>query len=144
MFVYNGAKIGRIILLYLGKGEKILESIQEEIDRQKIRNGIMLSAIGSARKVVYHRITAIQDTNSDEFLTVSGPIEIGAIQGLIIDGIPHLHITFSDLNKTITGHLEPGCEVQYLAEIAFAELEEAHVVRRRNANGICYMCKKEE
>ncbi|MDD3334744.1 MAG: DNA-binding protein [Eubacteriales bacterium] len=139
MFSYEGAKLGRVFMLYLGKGEDVLKSIQTEIDRQGVRSGVMLSAIGSARKIVYHRISKLIDTNSDEFLTVEGPIEIGAIQGLILEGKPHLHITFSDRSGTYSGHLEPGCEVQYLAEIAFAELLDAPVVRKHNENGISYM-----
>ena len=143
MFTFEGAKLGKLHFIYLSRGENVLESIQEEIDRCGVKQGIMLSAIGSARKMVYHRISKIVNENSDEFLTVEAPVEIGAIQGLIIDGKPHLHVTFSDLENTYTGHLEPGCEIQYLAEIVFAEIEDAPIMRKYTETGVGYLCMKD-
>ena len=55
----------------------------------------------------------------DRFYDLEGPIEIGGIQGLIVDGEPHLHITFNncETGETSTGHIEHGCEVCYLVEV---------------------------
>ena len=101
--------------MHLGKGDKVLESIQSEMDRLGVKNAVLLSAIGSMRKLTFHVITETTDKSVDKFITIEDAIEVGAMQGLILDGEPHLHIICSDKdNNKYVGHLENGCEVQYL------------------------------
>ena len=38
---------GRVIVIHLGKGELLLESIQRALEEQGIKNAVLLSAIGS-------------------------------------------------------------------------------------------------
>ena len=45
----------------------------------------------------------------------------------------------SDSEKTYTGHMEPGCEVQYLAELAILELSELNIKRASDEFGISYI-----
>lgn len=47
MHTFTTNEIGRIIIIHLGKGEDILSSVQSEINRLNVRNGILVSAIGS-------------------------------------------------------------------------------------------------
>ena len=49
MHTFTTNEIGRIIIIHLGKGEDILSSVQSEINRLNVRNGILVSAIGSLR-----------------------------------------------------------------------------------------------
>ena len=142
MKTYVGIGYGRHVLIHLGKGELVLESIQKEIERLNIRSGIVTSGIGSARKIVYHRIGNLAPDPLNLYVTVEGPMEIGAIQGLIVDGEPHLHIVCYGEDGAFSGHLEPGCEIQYLAEISIIELEDADLVRRLDEFGISYIDKR--
>ncbi len=142
MRTYVGSQYGRHVLIHLGKGELVLESIQSEIKRLNIRTGIVTSGIGSARKIVFHRIGSLDNDPLNIFITREAPTEIGAIQGLIIDGEPHLHISCYDENGGYAGHLEPGCEVQYLAEISIIELMDADLVRRLDEFGISYIDRR--
>jgi len=130
------------MILHLGKGEGVLESIQQEITRLGIRNGVVVSGIGSARKIVYHRIADVEDSPTNEFISKEDPIEIGSIQGLIINGEPHLHIMFSCKEESFAGHLEPGCEVQYLAEVMILEMADVDLIRRLDEFGISYIDKR--
>lgn len=139
MRTYYTDHIGKVILIHLNKGEDILESIYSEIQRLGIRNGILVSAIGSLRKTRLHYITTTNEISENHFLTLENPIELGSAQGLIIDGIPHFHLTVSDLKRVYTGHMEPGCEVQYLAELAILELPEANLTRKMDEFGISYL-----
>lgn len=142
MRTYVGDRYGRHVIMHLGKGELVLESIQSEIKRLNIRTGIVTSGIGSARKIVYHRIGNLEKDPLNIFITMEGPTEIGAIQGLIIDGEPHLHITCYGEDGAYAGHLEPGCEVQYLAEVSILELLDADLVRDLDEFGISFINKR--
>lgn len=142
MRTYVGDRYGRHVIMHLGKGELVLESIQSEIERLNIRTGIVTSGIGSARKIVYHRIGNLEKDPLNIFITMEGPTEIGAIQGLVIDGEPHLHITCYGEDGAYAGHLEPGCEVQYLAEVSILELLDADLVRNVDEFGISFINKR--
>lgn len=142
MRTYVGDRYGRHVIMHLGKGELVLESIQSEIKRLNIRTGIVTSGIGSARKIVYHRIGNLEKDPLNIFITMEGPTEIGAIQGLIIDGESHLHITCYGEDGAYAGHLEPGCEVQYLAEVSILELLDADLVRDLDEFGISFINKR--
>lgn len=139
MKTYVGEKYGRHVVMHLGKGELILEGIESEVKRLNIQTGIVTSGIGSACKIVYHRIGDISDSPTNEYITVEGPIEIGSIQGIIIDGQPHLHIVCCDKENAFSGHLEPGSKVQCLVEISMIELLDADYVRKLDDFGITYI-----
>lgn len=137
-------KSGRVVTMHLQKGELLVESIREEAKRLGIDNAVLLCAIGSLRKIVMHVILTTDDLAQNEYLTVEEPIELGAMQGLILDGEPHFHFTCSAPGeKSYTGHVEEGCEVQYLVELSFMELAGIDVERRLDEYGICYIAEKE-
>ncbi len=139
MKTYHTDQIGRVIVIHLGKGEDILESIKSEISRSHIENGILISAIGSLRKASLHFITNTDETAVNKFITIERPIELSSAQGLIIDGEPHFHLTISEPDGLYAGHMEPGCEVQYLAELAILEFKGLQLARRLDPFGISYI-----
>lgn len=54
---------------------------------------------------------------------MEGPLELVSVSGLIADHKPHIHCTMAIRgNKMFTGHLEPGCKVLYLSEVAIGRL----------------------
>lgn len=133
---------GRFVILNLHKGEDVLECIRRETQKLDIRYGAVVSGIGALRRAVYHRITTLEDEPTNEFLTVEAPIEMSALQGLIIDGEAHLHITCCSGDGAFAGHLEKGCEVQYLAEICVAEMTAEDITRRTGPFGVRFIEKK--
>ena len=135
MRTYTTNQYGRTVIIHLGKGEKLLESLTEEIKRLHLKNGILLSAIGSLRKASLHVITSTDDWPVNQFITVEKPIELGAAQGLIING----ELVISEENSLYAGHMEPGCEVQYLAEFAILELLDVDLTRKTDTFGISYI-----
>jgi predicted DNA-binding protein with PD1-like motif len=64
------------------------------------------------------------------------PLEVSSIDGIIANGVPHLHMVVSDHEKAYSGHVEPGCRILYLGEIVIAEFEELELQRRLNSKGI--------
>ena len=144
MQTHTGSEYGRFVLMHLSKGELLLESIQNEMSRLDIIHGIVTSGIGSLRKVVYHRIATIADNPTNEYITIESPTEVLALQGIIVDGEPHLHITCCNTETSFGGHLEPGCEVQYLMEISIIEVKGVNLERCPDAFGVYQIQKKDE
>lgn len=141
-FVSSG--FGRIIVLNLHRGEKLLESIKAKLAEEGIRNAVITSAIGSLQKAVFHRVTGMEPSPVDEFITVEKPLELASLQGVVIDGEPHFHMVVSDLTQSYTGHLEEETTVLYLVEITLAELTDLDIVRRKNDLNIANLYGKSE
>ena len=136
MISYVREGVGRIVIMNLERGDKLLESIRDELIRLDIRNAVITSAIGSLQKVVLHRVTGIEREPVDEFVTIEKPIELASLQGYVLDGHPHFHMVVSDLEQTYTGHLEDGTTVLYLAEVSLLELKNPGLVRVKDENNI--------
>jgi uncharacterized protein len=133
-FIGEGFK--RTVILSLERGDDLLISIKNEVSRLGIKNAVVVSGIGTFEKVVYHRVTSFSSIPEEEFITIEEPIELSCLQGLVIDGQPHLHMTFSDLKNTYSGHLEEGCSILYLAEVMLVEIEGFELDRVKNQDNL--------
>lgn len=136
MKTYAYEKYGRIIVMHLGRGEKVLEAITNECARLGVKNAVLLSCIGSLQHAQFHIITTADARASDAVLILDAPMEISAVQGIIADGKPHFHMVISDPDRVYTGHMEENCETQYLMEISIMEVLDADLTRRMDENGI--------
>lgn len=127
-----------MFILGLQTGEDLLGSLDTFIKEKGIKNGVVVSGVGSLRKLEYHYVVAGPDETKpvlDIFDTRTGYIEIVGLQGVIADGQPHLHISCAEEDRGYGGHLEPGSEVLTVCEIAVLSLPDASLVRTRNSFG---------
>lgn len=140
MKYFTTEKYGRAVVLHLGKGEKVLESITKACEELNLKNGVLVTAIGSLRKGSLHVIARISDDPLNEYYKIDAPIELGAAQGLILDGEPHIHVNISCFDgKVLSGHLEPDCEIQYLGEFCILELLDMDLTRKLDEFNISYI-----
>lgn len=133
---------GRIVIINLGRGDLLLESIERELTDSGIKNAIITSAIGSLQKAVFHRVTGMEKEPVDEYVTIEKPLELASLQGIVVDGHPHFHMVVSDVGSTYTGHLEDGTTVLYLVEITLVELKNLSLHRIKNENNIAVLSEK--
>ena len=144
MRTFVGNEFGRIVVMNLERGEKLIESIKAEVDRLGIKNAVLLTCIGSLLKTELHVVTVTDEKSLDKYISLDCAIELSSMQGIVVDGQPHFHMVVSDQDKqTYTGHLEPGCVVLYLAEIVLAEIKDLNLCRKLNANGIGMLALKD-
>lgn len=121
---------GNTLLLGLGPDELLLESIQAAIDSEGIQDGVIISGIGTLKTGVFHYITGTGFPAEDRCFNVEGPLELLSLSGIIAAGEPHLHGMVSEKEGAAHGgHIEPGCRVAYLAEIAIQVCSEAKLTR---------------
>ena len=122
---------GRIVVLRFERGENLRESIRDKLKELGIRNAVLISAIGTFDKVKYHRITSTGVSGNSEILTVEAPMEFSSVDGLVIDGEPHFHLTFQDMDRAYSVHLEEESSVCFLAEVVLAELKGEEITNLR-------------
>ena len=142
MKVFTGNQFGRYIIIGLQKDDLILESIQKAVNEYGIKNAIITSGIAATYQMRWHHIKDTADRPTDEILEHSGAMELGGISGMIIDGVPHVHCTFSDHERAWAEHMEEGCRIQYVGEISMIELLDVDITRLPNEFGVKILSEK--
>lgn len=132
MQVVPGGHVAEVIALRLDQGEDVLASVERAAREHETHTGVVISGIGTLDRARLHYITHTGYPSKNEFVDYEGPIELLSIDGIIADFKPHLHTCISIKDRTYMGHLEPGCRVLYLAEIAIAKIEGIRLARRKN------------
>lgn len=143
MNIFNVHPKDKLVLIHLNKGDDMLDCIIKAIEKYNIKNGVIVSLIGTLDKACFHMIQTTKDIPTNKFYSVQGPIEVTSGQGLIINGEPHIHVSFASPEHAYMGHLEKGCRVLYLAEIAIQELSDDNLIRKSNNYGIEYLTIQE-
>lgn len=129
MKYYCGKGLGRVIILELDRGEKIIEAVESTLKEVGIKNAYIASAVGSVKHVEFHRPTTMDLAAVDEYVSFDEPFELGCISGTIIDGVAHLHFSMGSNESIQIGHLEKGTEVLYLVELTIIEIEGVELKR---------------
>src|SRR5919112_427144 len=120
-----------IVIVGLRRGELILESLREVARQADIHSGVVMSGIGSVTKARIHTVMTNNYPPGDEFIDLEGPLEVVQFGGIIANYEPHIHISLWDVNKHYQGgHLEEGCAILTLSEIAIIRLPSLRLTRR--------------
>lgn len=132
---------GRIVPVRLRTHTDVFEGINGNCEAEGIKQGAVLTGIGSVRKLTYQVLVPKPDTKLGagyaEPMEVSGPVEIASLSGVIFqseDGelLLHLHGTFSDRNGgVLAGHLVAGGNpVLATLEAVIVEVSGASMIRQ--------------
>lgn len=118
--------------LRLDPDDQLLESLEEYIRMTDLCDGIILSGVGSLSKSRFHVVEGDGTHPVDNrFVELAGSIEIISLQGIIADYEPHLHLCLMHNGVTMGGHLEQGCRILTMAELAIAVVSPTQLSRRR-------------
>ncbi|MCE5195878.1 MAG: DNA-binding protein [Negativicutes bacterium] len=142
MKYFDQAKPGRTIVVRLEPGELILAGIRQVIAEAGIRDGYIASGIATFDRCRLH--TAVNTKLPPEFVYpewLDTPLEVCAIQGVIADGIPHLHVVVSDADKAVAGHLEES-RILFVCEIVIQELLGQTLTRQPISEQISQLVEK--
>ena len=120
-----GAQIQEVYHVRIGRDGHLLESVVDAIKQNNIQNGAILTGIGSLQECAYHRSKSLGPDNGDEFYKVKGAMELLNLDGMITDGKPHLHITFSNEKGAFGGHLD-DCRVLRSVELVIVKFSAPH------------------
>jgi predicted DNA-binding protein with PD1-like motif len=127
----------KVILIMFDRDDLFLEGIQEVIKKEKIDTAAITGGIGSFQRVHLHTITTTAVQSLDKYWNFTGAIELASVQGSVIGGDAHAHITVFDWDTKTTyiGHLEPGSVVAYRAEASITVLEGVKTERYNDDQG---------
>lgn len=119
---FSAAGAVKVHVMQFDPGDYLLESLRELLSREKIRNGAVISGIGTLDECTMHMVTSAGMPPVEVFPRWDKVgLELVSMQGIIADGIPHIHMTISTATGAVGGHLEEGCRILYLGEVVVLE-----------------------
>ncbi|MFB0536780.1 MAG: PPC domain-containing DNA-binding protein [Anaerolineae bacterium] len=127
---FASMNLSRIHILRVDPGEDVLESIQKFLKKANIRQAVVLGGYGTLAAYHLHWVTHNRIPTENAFGRGEGGIEILSMNGLVVDGEPHIHVALSTPDGAFGGHLEPGCTAYVLCEVFFTEVEGVTLSRR--------------
>ena len=112
----------RIVVVRIKRGMDLLDGLKMAVEREKIRNAAILSGVGSLTGYHVHAVSNTTLPAQNIFYDAQGPQDLLNVNGYVMDGRVHAHIVFSDNQKGLGGHLEPGTTVFTFAIITLGVL----------------------
>ncbi len=102
------SRFERIEIVRMRSGTDLLAGLNEAVKERGIRNAAILAGIGSVTDYHFHVVSDKNLPPAEEFAKASVPKDVISVQGYILNERVHAHITLSDENSVIGGHLERG------------------------------------
>ena len=107
----------RFVALRLDPGDDLLLSLREAVRAEGIENAAILAGVGSLDRYHVHVVKTTNMPPGNTFVRGEGPFDILTVTGMVIDGEVHAHVTFSNTEVAMGGHLEEGCRVLTFAVV---------------------------
>ncbi len=111
MYTIDG-QFDRVVTLRFKFGADLLAGIEKAVAQEKIRNAVILAGAGSVRGYQLHQVSNRDFPSKNMFeKDPNAPADMISMNGYIIDGKIHAHMTLATPDHAFGGHLEPGTEV---------------------------------
>lgn len=118
-------KFDRVLIFRFKYQTDLLAGIEGLVKQHNIRNAVFLSAIGSVRGYHVHSVSNRTFPSKNMFVkNPQIPADIVSVNGYVIDGRVHAHLTMTNENGAFGGHLELGTEVFTFAVITVGVLND--------------------
>lgn len=133
-------KMKRTIAFRLRPGTDVMEAITGVCEQEGIKNGVIVSCLGSLRSAVVFnpepKPNAKIGFGYGDPIEFKGPIELVSATGMICHGddgkvLLHVHASLSDQHgNAFGGHLIPGNKVLITVDVIINEIEGIDMVRK--------------
>jgi predicted DNA-binding protein with PD1-like motif len=105
-------KFERVVVLRFKYQADLLEGLQRMVKEKGIRNGVILAAVGSVTGYNIHSVSNRTFPSKNMFVKdPEAAADIISMNGYVMDGQIHPHLTLSNDKHAFGGHLEPGTTV---------------------------------
>ena len=124
-------KFDRVLVLRFKYQTDLLAGLEQTVKEQKIKNAVILAAAGSVRGYHIHTVSNRTFPSKNIYRKdPETPADIISMNGYVIDGVLHPHITLADTNHAFGGHLEAGTEVFTFAVVTLGVLADGVDLKR--------------
>jgi len=117
-------EIKRVVLVRLKYNADLLEGLRQAVKDEKIKNAVILSGVGSVTSYHVHAVSNATLPAKLAYSEHAVPMDLIAVNGYVLGGRIHAHITMTDDKKAFGGHLHEGTKVFTFAIIALGTLDD--------------------
>jgi predicted DNA-binding protein with PD1-like motif len=118
----NG-QFSRVLVLRFKYDADLLAGLEKKVKEEEIKNAVILAGIGSIRNYNFHVVSNRTFPSKNVYVSdPTGPADITGMNGYIIDGRVHAHLTMSNADRAFGGHLENGTTVYTFAIVTLGIL----------------------
>jgi uncharacterized protein len=120
----------KVVVLRFKYQADLLAGIESMVKQEKIRNGVILAGAGSVRNYQIHSVSNRTFPSKNTYVkNPTAPADIISMNGYIIDGKIHAHMTMANADKAFGGHLEPGTNVFTFAIVTIGVMNDVDLSR---------------
>jgi predicted DNA-binding protein with PD1-like motif len=102
----------RVLVLRFKYQADLLAGLESMVKQYKIRNAVILAGIGSVRNYHIHSVSNRTFPSKNTYTKdPTTPADIVSMNGYIMNGEIHAHMTMTTADHAFGGHLEPGTNV---------------------------------
>jgi uncharacterized protein len=118
-------QIRRVVVVRMKYNTDLLDGLRQAVKDEKIKNAVILSGVGSVTR--YH-VHAVHNTTLPAKLAYTereDPMDLIAVNGYVLGGRIHAHITMTSDQQAFGGHLHEGTTVFTFAIVTFGVLDDS-------------------
>jgi predicted DNA-binding protein with PD1-like motif len=111
VYAVNGS-FARVVVLRFKYDVDLLAAMEKMVKEEKIKNAVILAGAGSVRGYQVHQVSNRDFPSKNMFVKdPTAPADLIGMNGYVIDGKIHAHMTLANPDHAFGGHLEPGTHV---------------------------------
>jgi predicted DNA-binding protein with PD1-like motif len=115
----------RVVILRFKFDTDLLAGLEKMVKQEKIRNAVILAGAGSVRGYQVHQVSNRDFPSKNMFVKdPTAPADLIGMNGYIMDGKIHAHMTLATPDRAFGGHLEPGTTVFTFAIVTIGILKD--------------------
>ncbi len=116
----------RVVVFRFKYQADLLAGINDLVKKEGIKNAVILSGIGSVRNYQVHAVSNRTFPSQNKYVQDrTAPADIVSVNGYIIDGRVHAHMTMTTGDDAFGGHLEPDTNVFTFAIITLGVFDDS-------------------
>jgi uncharacterized protein len=113
----------RVVILRFKYQADLLAGLEQSVKQRKIRNAVILAGAGSVRNYHVHSVSNRTFPSKNRYVRdPTAPADLIGMNGYIINGRVHAHVTLADSEHAFGGHLESGTSVFTFAVVTLGVL----------------------
>lgn len=126
VYTVDAGKFERVLIFRFKYQTDLLAGLGQMVKQNHIRNGVILAAAGSVTGFQLHQVVNGTFPSQIRFEQMTnGPADLISMNGYIMNGRLHPHITLATPQNAFGGHLEPGTKVFTFAIVTVGVLPDA-------------------
>jgi predicted DNA-binding protein with PD1-like motif len=120
------ANLSRVVIFRFKNDADLLAGMEKMVKQEKIRNAVILSAVGSLKGYQVHQVSNREFPSKNVFVKdPTAPCDLIGMNGYVMNGRIHAHMTLATPDKAFGGHLEPGSTVFTFAIVTLGILDDS-------------------